>query len=127
MQREEEKKIQLKLTDALCSEIDVGRFFPFAAQRVGEDLQARVKGEFRALHQILHDQESCLLEQLRTEQQEELDKVQRHLEAVETAVRELEENMRVLQKAAATAESAVLTEVRRGGEDIRLRVHAGGV
>lgn len=106
----------------------VGRcFFAFAAQRVGEDLQARVKGEFRALHQILHDQETCLLEQLRTEQQEELDKVQRHLEAAETAVRELEENVRVLQKAAATAESAVLTEVRQGEEDIGLPVRASGI
>lgn len=101
--------------------------FLFDAQRVGEDLQARIKGEFRALHQILHDQESCLLEQLRVEQQEELEKVQRHLEAVEMAVRDLEENERVLQKVAAVAQSAVLTEVRQGGQDIRLWIRAGGV
>lgn len=92
--------------------------FPLAVQRVGEDLQARVKGDFQALHQVLHDQESCLLEQLRVEQEEELEKVQHHLEAVEVAVRDLEDNMRVLQKAAAVAQSAVLTEVRQGREDI---------
>lgn len=86
--------------------------FSFAIQRVGEDLQARIKGEFRALHQILHDEETCMLEQLRKEQQEELEKVQRHLEAAEMAVRELEENLRVLQKANAATENVVLTEVR---------------
>lgn len=96
-------------------------------QRVGEDLQARVKAEFQALHQILHDQESCLLEQLRVEQQEELEKVQRHLEAVEMAVRDLEENVRVLQKAAAVAQSAVLTEVRQGRQAIRLWICVGGI
>lgn len=101
--------------------------FPLAMQRVGEDLQARVKGEFRALHQILHDQESCLLEQLRAEQEEELEKVQRHLEAVEMVIRDLEENIRVLQKAAAVAQSAVLTEVRQGREGIRLWIRPGGV
>lgn len=93
--------------------------FPLGVQRVGEDLQARVKVEFRALHQILHDQESSLLEQLRAEQREELEKVQCHLEAAETAVRDLEENIRVLQKAAAVAQTAVLTEVRRGQEHVR--------
>lgn len=86
--------------------------FSFAVQRVGEDLQARIKGEFRALHQILHDEENCMLEQLRKEQQEELEKVQRHLEAAEMAVRELEENIRLLQKANAATENIVLTEVR---------------
>ncbi|XP_070819588.1 tripartite motif containing 105 isoform X1 [Chaetodon trifascialis] len=80
-------------------------------KRVGADLQARVKGEFRALHQILQDEEACVLEQLRREQEEELEKVQRHLEAVELAVRELEDNLRVLKQASAATESVVLTEL----------------
>ncbi|XP_070692449.1 tripartite motif containing 105 isoform X2 [Pempheris klunzingeri] len=82
-----------------------------AIKRVGADLQARVTGEFRALHQILHDEEACVLEQLRREQEEELEKVQRHLEATELAVRELEDNMRALQQASAATENIVLTEV----------------
>ncbi|XP_076594436.1 tripartite motif containing 105 isoform X2 [Chaetodon auriga] len=82
-------------------------------KRVGADLQARVKGEFRALHQILQDEEACVLEQLRREQEEELEKVQRHLEAVELAVRELEDNLRALQQASTATECVVLTEVRR--------------
>ena len=85
--------------------------FPLS-QRFGTDLQTRVKGEFRALYQILHDEETCALEQLRREQEEELEKVQRHLEATEMAVRELEDNMRALQQASAATESIILTEVR---------------
>lgn len=80
-------------------------------KRVGSDLQARVKGEFRALHQILHDEETCLLEQLRREQEEELEKVQRHLEAAKLAVRELEDNIQALQQCGGAPGNVVLTEV----------------
>uniref|UniRef100_UPI0037E8C943 tripartite motif containing 105 n=1 Tax=Semicossyphus pulcher TaxID=241346 RepID=UPI0037E8C943 len=80
-------------------------------KKLGSDLQARVKGEFRALHQILLDEETCVLEQLRREQEEELGKVQHHLEAIELALRELEENMRMLQQASADTESVVVTEL----------------
>lgn len=76
------------------------------------DLQARVKGEFRALYQTLHDEEICMLEQLMREEEEELGKVQRHLEAMEVAVKELEDNIQVLQQASAGTENIVLTEVR---------------
>lgn len=80
-------------------------------KRFGADLQARVKGEFRALHQVLDDEETCVLEQLRREQEEELEKVQRHLEVVKLAVRELEENIRTLQQASTDTENIVLTEL----------------
>lgn len=53
-----------------------------------------------------------MLEQLKREQDEEVEKVQGHLEAVTLAVRELEENMRTLQLASAATENIVLTEVR---------------
>ncbi|XP_074530265.1 tripartite motif containing 105 [Halichoeres trimaculatus] len=80
-------------------------------KKLGGDLQTRVKGEFRALHQILQDEETYMLEQLRREQEEELEKVQHHLEAIEVALRELEENMRVLQQASADTENVVVTEL----------------
>ncbi|XP_015243986.1 PREDICTED: zinc-binding protein A33-like [Cyprinodon variegatus] len=67
-------------------------------KRVGADLQERVKGEFRALHQILQEEETCLLDQLRREQEEELEKVQHHLQAAESAMRELENNIKLLQQ-----------------------------
>ncbi|XP_069553060.1 tripartite motif containing 105 [Brachyistius frenatus] len=78
-------------------------------KRATADLQARVKGEFRALHQILHDEETGLLEQLKREQEEELEKVQRHLEASELAVRQLEDNMRALGSAA--PDNIILTKL----------------
>ncbi|XP_045887535.1 tripartite motif containing 105 [Micropterus dolomieu] len=80
-------------------------------KKVVADMQARVKGEFRVLHQILHEEEACVLEQLMREQEEELEKVQRHLEATEVAVRELEENTRALRQASAAAENGVLAEL----------------
>lgn len=80
-------------------------------KRVGADLQARVKGDFRALYQILQDEEACMLEQLRREQEDELEKVRRHLEATEREARELEDNIRALEQASAATESTVLTEL----------------
>jgi len=81
-------------------------------QRVGTDLQARVKGEFRTLHQILQEEETCVLEQLRREQEEELEKSRRHLELSELAIRELENNTRVLERFSAAMEDMAPTEVR---------------
>lgn len=54
-----------------------------------------------------------MLERLKKEQVEELEKVQRHLEAAELGQRELEDNLRVLQQASAAADSVVVTEVTR--------------
>ncbi|XP_068442571.1 tripartite motif containing 105 [Clinocottus analis] len=81
-----------------------------AIKRVGADLQAHVKEEFRALHQILNNEEACALEQLSREQEDGLEKVQRHLEATELAVGELEDSMRALQQAGAATENTVLVE-----------------
>lgn len=82
-------------------------------QGAAADLQARIKEDFRALHQILHDEEARLLERLKKEQVEELEKVQRHLEAAELGQQELEENLRVLQQASTAADSVIVTEVAR--------------
>lgn len=80
-------------------------------KRVTSDLQTRVKSEFQALHQILHDEETCVQEQLRREQEEELVKVQHHLEVSERAVKELEDNIRALQEASAASQDIVLGEL----------------
>lgn len=58
-----------------------------------------------------------MLEQLKKEQAEELEKVQRHLEAAEQGLRELEDNLRVLQKASTTCDSDIMTEVRAHQEN----------
>ncbi|XP_030001127.1 tripartite motif containing 105 isoform X2 [Sphaeramia orbicularis] len=80
-------------------------------KRVTADLQTRVCGEFRALRQILDDEETSALEQLKREQDEELMKVQQHLEPVEQALSELEENIRALEQASAATEKTILTEL----------------
>lgn len=81
------------------------------SQRIGAELQAHIRGEFRALHQILQDEEARVLEQLRKEQEEELGKVLRHLQAAECGVRELEDNISVLKETSASTENTLLTEV----------------
>ncbi|CAM9300019.1 unnamed protein product [Lampetra planeri] len=91
-------------------------------KRVGADLQARVTGEIRALHQILQEEETCLLEQLRREQEEELEKVQRHLEVLERGIRELEENLVVLRQACAATETSALIEVPQLKECVQVDV-----
>lgn len=80
-------------------------------KRVSADLEARVRGEFRALHQILQDEEEYALEQLKREQHEELEKVRHHLEPIERALRDLEENIRMLEKASSTIEQNTLTQL----------------
>ncbi|KAM3867259.1 tripartite motif containing 105 [Diretmus argenteus] len=82
-----------------------------AIKRVGAELQARVQGEFRALQQFLQDEEACVLEQLRREQEEVLEQLQRHLEASKEAVRELEQNIKVLQQANDIPNNGILVEV----------------
>lgn len=52
-----------------------------------------------------------MLEQLKRERDEEVEKVQHHLEVTKLAVRELEESMRMLQQASGAPENIVLTEV----------------
>lgn len=80
-------------------------------KRVTEALEARVHGEFRALHQILHDEETYVLEQLKREQQEELEKVQHHLDPIEKTLKDLEENIRELEKARGATEKTTMTQL----------------
>ncbi|XP_041725943.1 tripartite motif containing 105 isoform X2 [Coregonus clupeaformis] len=80
-------------------------------KRIGSELQARVQGEFQALQAFLAEEEACVLEQLRREQEEAVEQLQRHLEAVREAVRRLEHSMRVLQEAATPTHQTGLVEL----------------
>lgn len=55
-----------------------------------------------------------MLEQLRREQEDMLGQLQHHLEASKEVVRELEQNMRVLEQAHTATETSVLAEVISG-------------
>lgn len=81
-------------------------------QRVSTDIKTRIKGEFRALHQILEEEETSMLEQVTREQEEQLESAQRHLEATESAIRDLEENMQVLQQFSSAMDDIEPGEVR---------------
>lgn len=52
-----------------------------------------------------------MLEQLKREQQEELEKVQHHLDPIEKTLKDLEENIRELEKARSATEKTTMTQV----------------
>lgn len=52
-----------------------------------------------------------MLEQVTREQEEQLEKVQRHLEASESAITDLEENMQVLQQFSSAMDNIEPAEV----------------
>lgn len=80
-------------------------------KRVATDLEARVRGEFRALHQILQGEEEYALEQLKREKHEELEMVRHHLEPIERALRDLEENIRMLEQVSSTIDQDTMTQL----------------
>ncbi|XP_010896783.2 tripartite motif containing 105 isoform X2 [Esox lucius] len=80
-------------------------------KRTGSELQARVQGEFQALHALIAEEEASVLEQLRREQEAALEQQQRHLEAVQEAIRQLENTMRFLHEAATCPDHRALAEL----------------
>ncbi|XP_056144807.1 tripartite motif containing 105 [Lampris incognitus] len=81
-----------------------------AIKRVGGELQARIQGEFRALQQFLQEEEARVLAQQKRAQEEMLEKLQRHHEACREAVKELEQNTRVLQQTIDATDNGVIAE-----------------
>lgn len=71
----------------------------------------RIQGEFQALRAFLAEEEACVLERLRREQEAALEQLQRHLEVVREAVSQLDHSMRLLHEAATTTHQAGLVEV----------------
>lgn len=81
-------------------------------QKVGAELQERIQADFQALHSFLLEEEASLLEQLRREQEEWEQTLQRHLEAVNSALRDVEQKVGALQQAADARDHTVLVEVK---------------
>ncbi|KAI1898039.1 hypothetical protein AGOR_G00068220 [Albula goreensis] len=80
-------------------------------KRVGAELQARVRGEFQALREVLQQEEAGLLESLRREEAELLQGAEHHLEQLRGAVLEAEQSMRVLQQAFDAMETSIEVEL----------------
>ncbi|XP_029511322.1 tripartite motif containing 105 [Oncorhynchus nerka] len=80
-------------------------------KRIGSELQVRIQGEFQALQAFLAEEEACVLDRLRREQEVALEQLQRHLEAVREAVSQLDHSMRILHEAATTTHQTGLVEL----------------
>ncbi|MCI4379744.1 hypothetical protein PGIGA_G00231950 [Pangasianodon gigas] len=74
-------------------------------RKVGAELKERVRCDFQALHHFLQVEEAAMLDQLRRDQMELEHSLERHLEALHTAVRELEQAMGSVQIATSNVEN----------------------
>ncbi|XP_023995108.2 zinc-binding protein A33 [Salvelinus sp. IW2-2015] len=79
-------------------------------KRIGYELQLRIQGEFQAMQAFLAEEEACVLERLRREQEAALEQLQRHMAAVREAVSQLDHSMRLLHEAATTTYQTGLVE-----------------
>lgn len=79
---------------------------------MGADLKERVCRDFHALHDFLQKEEAAMLHQLRRDQTELEHSLEHQLDALHTAVRELEQTMSLLQTATGTIGNMPLVEVK---------------
>ncbi|XP_030622324.1 tripartite motif containing 105 [Chanos chanos] len=75
------------------------------------ELQERVHGDFQALHHFLEVEEAAVLEELNREQEAMVEEMGRHLEGLQEAVREAEQNLQALQQAIGSTDHNVLVEL----------------
>uniref|UniRef100_A0A671S7Q8 Nuclear factor 7, ovary-like n=1 Tax=Sinocyclocheilus anshuiensis TaxID=1608454 RepID=A0A671S7Q8_9TELE len=80
-------------------------------KKMGSELQERVHSDFHALHHFLRVEEEAMLEQLKREQEEMLQRLERHLEALQVAIRDVEQNINMLRQTASSTDQSVLVEV----------------
>ncbi|KAL0176748.1 hypothetical protein M9458_029078, partial [Cirrhinus mrigala] len=79
-------------------------------KKMGDELQGRVHSDFQALHHFLRVEEEAMLEELKREQEEMLQRLERHLEALQVAIRDVEQNINILRQTASSTEQSVLVE-----------------
>ncbi|XP_052006015.1 zinc-binding protein A33-like isoform X2 [Xyrauchen texanus] len=77
-------------------------------RKMGADLQQRVQSDFQALHHLLRVEEDAMMEELRREQEELLQGLERHLEALQVATRDVEQNINTLRLTASNTDQSVL-------------------
>ncbi|XP_072520133.1 tripartite motif containing 105 [Salminus brasiliensis] len=93
-------------------------------RKVGVELRHRVCSDFQALHHFLQVEEAAVLEQLQRDQEVLEQSLVRHLEALHTAVRDLEENLNAIQQAASTMSCSVLVELPEFNSSFRPQLQA---
>lgn len=80
-------------------------------QKIGAELQGRVHSDFQALHNFLRVEEETMMEDLRRDQEEMLQGLERHLEVLQVAIRDVEQNINTLRQTANSADQSVLIEL----------------
>ncbi|XP_056625978.1 tripartite motif containing 105 [Triplophysa dalaica] len=79
--------------------------------KIGAELQSRVHSDFQALHNFLRAEEENMMEELKREQEEMLLGLERHLETLQVAMRDVEQNINTLQQTASSIQQSVLVEL----------------
>ncbi|XP_026135299.1 nuclear factor 7, ovary-like [Carassius auratus] len=80
-------------------------------KKMGDEVQGRVHSDFQALHHFLQVEEEAMLEQMKREQKEMLQRVERHLEALQVATRDVEQNINMLRQTASSTDQPLLVEL----------------
>ncbi|XP_043113052.1 tripartite motif containing 105 isoform X4 [Puntigrus tetrazona] len=80
-------------------------------KKIGSELQGRVHSDFQALHHFLQLEEEAMLEHLKREQEEMLQRLERHLEALQVAIRDVEQNINKLRQTVSSTDQSVLVEL----------------
>ncbi|XP_051505452.1 vascular endothelial growth factor receptor 3-like isoform X3 [Myxocyprinus asiaticus] len=98
-------------------------------RKMGADLQQRVKSDFQALHHFLRVEEDAMMEELRREQEELLQGLERHLEALQVVTRDVEQNINTLHQTASNTDQSVLVELpelnsRTPPEELNINLNA---
>lgn len=68
-------------------------------------------GDFQALHHFLRVEEEAMMEELKQEMEQILTGLEEHLEALQKAIRDAEQNIHTLRHTASCADQSVLVEV----------------
>ncbi|XP_051515005.1 tripartite motif containing 105 [Myxocyprinus asiaticus] len=80
-------------------------------RKMGADLKQRVQSDFQALHNFLRLEEDAMMEELKREQEELLQGLERHLEALQVSMTDVEQNINTLRQTASNTEQSVLVEL----------------
>ncbi|GCC35694.1 hypothetical protein chiPu_0014181 [Chiloscyllium punctatum] len=89
-------------------------------QRESAELQLRVRSDFERMHQILWKEESSLMTELQRDSASALEKLQRHIEHLDTGLEELEQLISRTQGCLEQLKTTVLFETRGLADSVHI-------
>ncbi|XP_043559070.1 zinc-binding protein A33-like isoform X2 [Chiloscyllium plagiosum] len=89
-------------------------------QRESAELQLRVRSDFEKIHQILWKEESSLMTELQRDSASALEKLQRHIEQLDTGLGELEQLISRTQACLEQLKTTVLFETRGLADSVHI-------